>query len=331
MALTNAQHDLIMRSYEQKQLHNQNILLKRYKEIHERIPEVKELEDSISSLSVQQARKLLDGDTHALDTLHTEIHELRMQKATLLKFHGYPDNYLETPYECPLCKDTGYIDGRKCTCFKKLEIDFLYTQSNLQEILQEENFDNFRLDYYSGNYIEPQTGENSLSTIKEVLRVCHNFIDNFGCQFNNLFFYGKTGVGKTFLSNCIAKELISKSYSVIYFTAFQLFDIFEKSKFEKDEAAVILNAHIFDCDLLIIDDLGTEFSNSFTTSQFFLCLNERLLRKKSTIISTNLGLDTILEYYSQRTFSRITSNYEMLKIVGDDIRIKKKLMNREEL
>lgn len=104
----------------------------------------------------------------------------------------------------------------------------------------------------------------------------------------------------------------------------------KKVNSEKTTAAEAMNAHIFDCDLLIIDDLGTELPNSFTTSRLFLCLNERLLRKKSTIISTNLGLDTFVEYYSERTFSRITSNYRMLKLIGDDIRIKKKLMNREE-
>ena len=120
--------------------------------------------------------------------------------------------------------------------------------------------------------------------------------------------------------------MIDRTYSVIYFTAFELFDIFEKSKFGKDDAAEAMNTHIFDCDLLIIDDLGTELPNSFTISRLFLCLNERMLRGKSTIISTNLSLDTFVEYYSERTFSRITSNYKMLKLIGDDIRIKKKLM-----
>ena len=141
---------------------------------------------------------------------------------------------------------------------------------------------------------------------------------------------GDTGVGKTFLSDCIAKELIDRSYSVIYLSSFDLFDILAKSKFEKDDAADQMNHHIFDCDLLIIDDMGTELANSFTVSQLFLCLNERLLHHKSTIISTNLSLESLVEIYSERTFSRITSNYTLLKLTGDDIRIKKKLMYREE-
>lgn len=329
MALKNTQHDMIMRSYEQKRLRSQNLLLQRYKEIYETIPEFKELENSISLLSVRQAKKLLDGDEKALDTLHEELDVLIRRKSALLTANGYPADYLEEIYECPLCKDTGYIDNKKCACFKKAAIELLYAQSNLKEILQKENFNTFSLEYYSDCYVDPKTGRTALATIKEALQTCHNFVDCFGEEFNNLFLYGDTGVGKTFLSNCIAKELIDKTYSVIYFTSFELFDIFEKSKFGRDEDAASMNSHIFDCDLLIIDDLGTELPNSFTTSQLFLCLNERLLRKKSTIISTNLALDTFSEYYSQRTFSRITSNYKILKLIGDDIRIKKKLMNRE--
>ena len=329
MALKNMQHDMIMRSYEQKHLRNQNLLLQRYKEIYEHIPEFKEIEDSISFLSVQQAKKLLDGDEDALNTLHLELSELISKKQQLLISNGYPSNFLDDIYDCPICKDTGYVGSEKCSCFKKAVIDLLYAQSNLEEILQKENFDTFSLKYYSDSYIDAKTGRTSLSSMKEALQVCHDFVDRFDTEFSNLFLYGDTGVGKTFLSNCIAKELIDKTYSVIYFTAFELFDVFAKSKFGKDETAEVMYSHIFDCDLLIIDDLGTELTNSFTTSQLFLCLNERLLRKKSTIISTNLALDTFSELYSARTFSRITSNYKILKLIGDDIRIKKKLMNME--
>ena len=142
--------------------------------------------------------------------------------------------------------------------------------------------------------------------------------------FSNLYLYGDTGIGKTFLSNCVAKELLDRGHSVIYFTAFQLFDILSKGVFEKDEDALAAHQNIFTCDLLIIDDLGTELSNSFTTSQLFLCLNERILRKKSTIISTNLGMNQIADIYSERVLSRISSNYTLLKLFGADIRILKR-------
>ena len=199
----------------------------------------------------------------------------------------------------------------------------------MKHILQKENFDTFSLDYYSNNHVDPKTGVSSLTNIKKAYTVAKDFVAQFGTEFRNLFFYGDTGVGKTFLSNCIAKELIDKSYSVIYLSSFELFDTLAKGKFEKDDAASQMNEHIFDCDLLIIDDLGTELANSFTVSQLFLCLNERLMRRKSTIISTNLSLESLVDIYSERIFSRITSNFTILKITGDDIRIKKKLMNRE--
>ncbi len=331
MGLTNSQYDAIMRSYEQRQLHNKDVLFARYEEVYRKIPALKEIDESISSLGVRQARKLLNGDENAVASFRKERLSLSARKEQLLAEHGFPKNYLEPVYHCPDCQDTGYIGNEKCHCFKAAVIQLLYTQSNLQEILEKENFDTFSLSYYSQNYIDPKTGRSSYELMQDALLSCHEFVNTFSETFRNLFLYGSTGVGKTFLSHCIARELINKSYSVIYFTAFELFDVIARSKFDKDEAAALMYEHIFDCDLLIIDDLGTELTNTFTSSQLFLCLNERLLKRKSTIISTNLTLESLVELYSERTFSRITSNYTMLRLTGDDIRIQKKLMNREAI
>lgn len=330
MAINNSQYDAIFRNYAQKQVHNRDIVDKRRKTVYNLIPELENIHNSISLLSVRQARKLLNGDENALNELKIEIKKLTDRKTDLLLSAGFSVDYLEPVYDCPDCKDTGYIGNQKCHCFQKAIIELLYSQSNLQDILKRENFDAFSLSYYSDNHIDPVTGRSSLATAKNAYLVAKEFVDTFGKQFRNLFLYGDTGVGKTFLSNCIAKELIDKAFSVIYMTSFELFDTIAKSKFEKDAAAEMMCEHIYDCDLLIIDDLGTELANSFTVSQLFLCLNERLLKRKSTIISSNLSLDSIVDIYSERTFSRITSNYTMLKLTGDDIRIKKKLMNREE-
>ena len=330
MAINNSQYDAIFRNYAQKQVHNRDIVDKRRKTVYNLIPELENIHNSISLLSVRQARKLLNGDENALSELKIEIKKLTDRKTELLLSAGFSADYLEPVYDCSDCKDTGYIGNQKCHCFQKAIIELLYSQSNLQDTLKRENFNTFSLSYYSDNHIDPVTGRSSLATAKNAYLVAKEFVDTFGKQFRNLFLYGDTGVGKTFLSNCIAKELIDKAFSVIYMTSFELFDTIAKSKFEKDAAAEMMCEHIFDCDLLIIDDLGTELANSFTVSQLFLCLNERLLKRKSTIISTNLSLDSIVDIYSERTFSRITSNYTMLKLTGDDIRIKKKLMNREE-
>ena len=330
MALNNSQYDKIVRTYEQKQLYNRNLLDKRTEEVYQKLPELKELHQTISTLSVRQARKLLEGNEGALEELKLQIKELSSEAKALLVAGGFPADYLEPIYDCKDCKDTGYIDNKKCHCFRKAVIDLLYTQSNLKHILERENFKNFSFSYYSNNHIDPKTGTSSLANIEKAYLTSREFVDTFGKEFRNLFIYGDTGVGKTFLSNCIAKALMDKSHSVIYLSSFELFDTLAKSKFEKDNHADEMNEHIFDCDLLIIDDLGTEMANSFTVSQLFLCLNERILRRKSTIISTNLSLESLVNIYSERTFSRITSNYTMLKLTGDDIRIKKKLMTREE-
>lgn len=155
---------------------------------------------------------------------------------------------------------------------------------------------------------------------------------NFDHSFENLFLYGDTGLGKTFLSHCIARELIESTHSVIYFSAFRLFDLFADATFgrSREDLPSELEQHVFDCDFLIIDDLGTEMTNSFVSSQLFLILNERILRRKSTLISTNLTLGTFADIYSERVFSRISSSYTMLKLIGDDIRIQKKLQHLEK-
>ncbi|MCI5867992.1 MAG: ATP-binding protein [Dorea sp.] len=328
MSLSNSQYDQLMRTYEQKQLDNEYRLRRRYEKIYSLIPEIKEVDHAISSLSVQKARLLLDGDETALSSLKEELNALSSRKIDLLVSQGFPADYLELHYSCPDCKDTGYIGMQKCHCFKKAMIDLLYTQSNLQDILEKENFSTCSLSYYSSNHIDPLTGRSSLESMQTALKVCHEFTDTFSDEFHNILLYGDTGVGKTFLSHCIAKELMDASYSVIYFTASQLFNLFADNTFgRKDSQNSETCEHIYDCDLLIIDDLGTELTNSFTTSQLFICLNERILRQKSTIISTNLTLEDIKSIYSERIFSRLSSNYTILRLTGDDIRIQKKLLN----
>lgn len=328
MSLSNTQYNAIMRNYEARQLKNQQLVNQRIQSVYARLPRLLEIDEAISSLSVSRARRLLEGDESALCSLKEELKVLIQEKNSLLAEHGYPENYFEPPYECPDCKDTGYIGNRKCHCFKQAAIDLVYTQSNIKQILEEENFKHFSYDYYSETEVNPATGLTSLATARQAVSLCKDFIRNFDTSFGNLFFYGDTGIGKTFLSNCVAKELLDTGHSVIYFTAFELFHIFEKNVFSKEDAAGEDYQNIFNCDLLIIDDLGTELSNSFTNSQLFLCLNERLLRQKSTIISTNLSLNRIVDTYSERTFSRISSNYTMIKLFGDDIRIRKKLKSQ---
>ena len=197
--------------------------------------------------------------------------------------------------------------------------------ANIHDVLKRENFDTFDIRYYSDTK-NRSLGVSPRENIQAVLSTCHDFIDHFDEQSRNLLFYGDTGVGKTFLTNCIARELLDASHTVIYLTAFHLVDILQNNTFgndDMDDSDENMFHYILDCDLLIIDDLGTELNNAFITSQLFLCINERLLARKSTIISTNLSLDELQNEYSERIFSRLVSNYEIMLILGDDIRIKK--------
>lgn len=326
MQLKNFQYNKILREYDKRQLENRHKLEERINHIYSILPELKEIDDQIVSNSIQSAKLSLMGDDQSLNTLADRNMDLSMRKIEILTENGYPSNYLMPTYHCEDCKDTGYIENEKCHCFKQAIVDLLYSQSNIKGIMEQENFSTFRYDFYTDSYIEETTKLTPLANIKKVVSTCKEYIDNFDSTYSNLLLYGNAGVGKTFLANCIAKELLDRSHTVIYLTAFQLFDILEKNKFNKDQEKSEANEqfeYILDCDLLIIDDLGTELNNSFVTSQLYLCINERHLRKKATIISTNLSWDNLNTNYSERIFSRIASNYRLLKIVGDDIRIKK--------
>lgn len=325
MALSNSQYDELIRRYNVRQLENQHELEERTAAIYAKDARLAEIDAEIAGASVAQAKKLIDGDADALSDLRRQLARLKDEKNMILQRLGYKPEDLQLHYNCPDCRDTGYIDGRRCHCFVQAAIDLIYTQSNLKEILQEENFSAFSYEYYSDSMIDERTGLSSLSSARHAVMTCQKFIADFDTAFENLCFYGEAGVGKTFLSNCVAKELLDSGHSVVYFTAFQLFDIFEKNTFDRDSDVILAHQNIFDCDLLIIDDLGTELANSFTTSKLFLCLNERMLHRKSTLISTNLSMEDLTAVYSERICSRIFSNYTMIRLFGDDIRLKKKL------
>ena len=323
MALTNAQYDQILHQYEMKQLNSRRQVERKLAYVYEHIPGYRDLEDAVAAISVAQGKKLLAGDNDAMEDLRDALAELSGRKAQLLEDAGLPADYLTPVYECPDCKDTGYIDGKKCHCFKQSMISLLYEQCNIPEMLQTENFNNLSYEYYEGE---------DLARFKNAVNTCRNFVKNFNSDYHNLFFYGTVGTGKSFLSGCVAKELIESGHSVIYFSATGLFDLLSKNSFDYKNREELREtyADLYQCDLLIIDDLGTELTNQFVTSQLFALLNERHMGKKATIISTNLSLEELRNRYSERIFSRITSHYEICKLSGQDIRMyKKRLMNRK--
>ena len=324
MSLNNSQYNAIMRIYNQRQFQDKYEQDQRREEVYQKVPQIRQIEDEISSQAVRCARKLLDGDANAKEELKQHIEDLREQKEVLLSAFGFPADYMEMHYACPECQDTGYVDGRKCRCFKKEEIRLLYSQSNIEEVLLRENFDSFSYEYYDDRVVIPEIQMSVAYYMLEVHTWCKEYVENFEKKGGNLIFTGSTGVGKTFLTNCIAKALIDQYQSVIYLSSNDLFDVFSKNKFHYDteEEMKDMYQYILDCDLLIIDDLGTELNNTFVSSQLFYCINERLLRKKSTIISTNLSMTMLRDTYSDRISSRIISQYSIIPLYGDDIRTK---------
>lgn len=316
MPLTNRQYDAVMRDYDRRQYQNYRQQRTRQDEIYRKIPRIREIEEGISSCSLEHAQRVFDAEPDALPALREKLSALRREKEFLLKKEGYPADYLEMHYTCPDCQDTGYVGRKKCRCFRNAEIQLLYSSSRLQDILSEENFSTLSYEVYD---------ESQQAAMPAVIRTCRDFADTFDRDFRNLLFYGPVGTGKTFLSNCIAKELLDSGHSVIYFTAFQFFERFSVSS--SGEATEFIQRHeaLLDSDLLILDDIGTEMANTFTVSKLFQILNERALRRKSTIISTNLSPKDFRDIYSERLFSRITSSYTLVKFAGSDIRIRKKI------
>ena len=317
MALSNSQYDAIK---------NHHKLEERRKEIYARLPVVRQLEAEIAERSVACAKKLLEGDKSVLDRLKEDLRDLREQKALIIRAAGYPDDYLELHYRCPDCRDTGLIDGRKCHCFLQAQMKLLHAQSNLEDVLERENFKALSYEYYDDTEILPQLGITNAAYMRRVVAGCREFVRDFDKKHDNLLFTGSTGVGKTFLTNCIARELMDDFHSVIYLTASDLFDVFSRNKFDYDNAEDMKDMYrfILDCDLLIIDDLGTELNNSFTSSQLFYCINERMNMSRSTIISTNLTLARLRDSYTDRVTSRIMSGYRIIPLYGGDIRLLKK-------
>ncbi len=323
MALQNFQYDNIMREYSRRQAQVRRELEQRRQDAFRKVPRLAEIDREVASLSAQRARSLLQNGTGSVADLKKEVAVLADERLALLRGNGFPDDYLEPRYICPHCQDTGYVGSRKCSCFKKAEIELLYTQSNIREILEKENFEHFSFDWYSDTIKNEATGLSARETARRAYDAAWNFVRDFDARFQNLFLYGSTGVGKTFLSHCIAHELLKTAHCVLYFSAYDLFDRLAHTAFSRKSENDADEDFIYDCDLLIIDDLGTELTNSFVSSELFFCINERLTRRKSTVISTNLKLEDFSATYSERTFSRIASNFQMLKLIGKDIRIQK--------
>ncbi len=236
MALSNSQYNAVMRGYEERQRLQRRAMEARVREVYSKIPQIQELDRQLSS---KGRRRVPDGcwaetQKKPREHLKEELADLKEQKLMLLKSAGFPADYMELRYDCPDCQDTGYVNGKRCHCFERQRLNILYAQSNIEAVLKEENFDHLRFDFYDDTEKVPQLGMTERAYMDVVVRQCREFAQQYPAKGNSILFTGGTGVGKTFLTNCIAKELIDRCISVIYLSSNELFEIFSKYKFGRE-------------------------------------------------------------------------------------------------
>lgn len=304
----------IMMGFERQLAQDKRDQKKRIQEIYDRLPDYRELEDKTADISAQAAIFAASGQKDEASAMLHELNRLTERKKKLLSEAGVPDGYLSLKYACEDCRDTGYVNGKKCHCLMQKLTVYYYSKSGIYNKLLEENFDTFSFDHFEGE---------NLQNIKMIHSAALEFTDSFAESYRNMLFYGSVGCGKSFMSNCIAKALMDRGIAVTYISAVRLFDILSSHLFGRETGDRAEYDILFNCPLLIIDDLGTEIGSSAVSSELFSLLNERDLAKLPTIISTNYSLPELKDKYSDRSFSRLLGNYEIYRFSGDDIRVKK--------
>ncbi len=318
----------VIKYFDSLRTNEQSYLRQKREEVYAACPRVRQIENEISILGITAAKNAIESKTPTQDIieLKEKMDSLKAEKIQVMKSAGFDPDCLNINYKCEKCQDTGFVGQRECSCFTQKLVEMAYSSSNMREITSDENFDNFNINYYSN-----ETEEGAIMSPKEnmqiILSVCLEFTKNFSKKKDNLLFYGGPGLGKTFLCSCIAREILDKGYTVFYATAPQLFKTIEKERFSRsqdEESQTGFSDDLQSVDLLIIDDLGTEFSTAFTSSELFDILNTRLINKKPVIISTNLSVSELQNLYSERITSRIIGQYKVMKFFGKDIRLIKK-------
>lgn len=293
-------------------------------DLYARIPRLRAIDRELQGTCASAVRIALDAGAdpeQAIAQLRDCNLALQDEKRALLIQNGLAPDYLTPAYDCPTCQDTGYVDGHLCDCVRKKYADEQTRRLSTILPIDTENFSSFQFDYYS-NTVDQRLGKSPRFIMHVNYNQCRQFAENFGSNHQNLLLFGSAGLGKTFLSSCIAREVSERGFSVAYDTAIHVFSCFEAVQFRgenQDEAAGQLEKYR-SADLLILDDLGTEMATAFTTSCLYDLLNTRLMQRRPMIINTNLIPTELEKRYSPAIASRILGEFQPLRFIGDDIR-----------
>ncbi len=316
MAYNRNNYAKLKEEYSSKNLNAKKAAEERENELHSKYPDIKEIDSELRLTGckiLKEAFKGKEGLDERISALKEENRLLQKKRAQLLKKHGIPADYTDVKYECNICMDTGFVGTKICDCFKKALNQKAFEDSGLGALLKDQSFDSFNMSYYLDDKAAYENNKN-------FFQKCKDFSENFGKQKMNLLIIGGTGVGKTHLSTSIAREVIEKGFDVVYDSAANIFNDFNKEQFKSEDG---LTDKYFNCDMLIIDDLGSEMTTAFTISCLYNLLNTRLNSEKCMIINSNLAMPEITKRYTDRITSRLLGHFEPMLIKGSDIRLKK--------
>ena len=290
----------------------------RISEINSKIPQIREINDVLFNtgkelISIISQGKGQDVSEKIEQLKHYNLGAQAMSRK-ILSEHGYPEDYLDIHYTCPKCCDTGYNGGKFCDCLKTLCGKIAADELNKNSQLELSSFDSFSLTYYSGEYY---------TAMKNILEFVKHYAETFSSSSRSILMFGQTGLGKTHLSLAIANTALKKGYSVIYDSAINILRSIEKEHFSHEHSSEMIDL-VMGTDLLILDDLGTEYETPFYNATIYNIINTRLNRNKPSIISTNLDLPGIGRRYDKRVMSRFVSTYSCLEFKGEDVRLQKR-------
>lgn len=308
--------DKIFSDYERDRAEAEVERQRRIDEVYARVPEIKKIDVQINRAGFELVKKIMKEPQNAESLkreLNMTVERLNSERKRLFAENNIPEDCFKIKYKCPMCKDTGYIGTQKCQCFIKKITQETYRVSNMSELVKTQNFDNFSFEYYTGEALEKMKNIHSMAV---------KYCENFENEKKGVLMTGAVGLGKTFLSSCMAKAIMDKGYFVIYMRTARIFEIMEENRFGRaDAASAEMLEKINSCDLLIMDDLGAEIRNSVTNAMFFDLISERLINGKKMIINTNYSINQLTEIYTARTTSRLYLHFYLYNFIGSDIRV----------